>query len=120
MLALVRLLTGVSADVDSQGTSLNEALATARGGTSIRPLICVNSIMSLQVRLAVEALSSKRQPTKASKGAIVNQPWCIVPSRTEKGGPWAHSQPAPKVPLRILGSLQTLLVQAIERVEGLR
>lgn len=56
MLALVRLLTSVCSDVNSQGASLDEALATARGGARVRSLIGVNSIMSLQVRLAIEAL----------------------------------------------------------------
>jgi hypothetical protein len=53
--------------MDSQGTSLNEALATTRDCASVRTLIRVNSVMPLQVRLAVEALYPKCQPPKGSR-----------------------------------------------------
>lgn len=56
MLALMRLLTSVSTDVYSQGASLNEALPTSRCHTRIWTFICVDSIMSLKIRFAIEAL----------------------------------------------------------------
>jgi hypothetical protein len=46
----------VSSNVYGQGTSLNEALATAWCHTRVRTLICMNTIMSLEIRLSVEAL----------------------------------------------------------------
>lgn len=49
MLALVRLLASMCSDVDSQSTALNKALAATRRCASVRPLICVNSVVSLQV-----------------------------------------------------------------------
>jgi hypothetical protein len=56
VLALMGLLARVCADVHGQGTPLDEALATSRGCTSVRTLVCVNAVVPLQVRLAVEAL----------------------------------------------------------------
>lgn len=56
VLALMRLLAGVSADVDSQGASLDEALATARNRARVGTLVGVDSVMALKIRLAVEAL----------------------------------------------------------------
>jgi hypothetical protein len=49
VLALVRLLTSVSANVNSQGTALDEALATARNGARVWALVRVYSVMSLEV-----------------------------------------------------------------------
>jgi len=56
MLAHVRLFARVSADVHSQGTSLDEALATARRVALVRSFVRVYPVVSLQVGLAVEAL----------------------------------------------------------------
>ena len=42
-------------DVDRQGTPLDEGLAAVIV-TYVRPLICVDAVVPLQVRLAVEAL----------------------------------------------------------------
>jgi hypothetical protein len=56
VLALVRLLAGMCSDVDSQGTSLDEALSTSRCHARVWALIGVNSVMSLKIRLPVEAL----------------------------------------------------------------
>jgi hypothetical protein len=56
MFAVVRLLAGVCAGVNSQCTSLNEALAAIRVVALVRALVCVYPIMPLQIRLAVEAL----------------------------------------------------------------
>jgi hypothetical protein len=56
MLAVVRLLAGVCAGVYCQGAPLDEALATFGVVALVRPLVCVYPIMSLQIRLAVEAL----------------------------------------------------------------
>lgn len=54
----MRLLASVRADVYRQGTALNEALAAPWCLAGVRSLIGVYAVMSLQVRLAVEALSS--------------------------------------------------------------
>lgn len=56
VLALVRLLAGMCANVHRQGASLDEALATAGRCTSVGSLVGVNAVVSLQVGLAVEAL----------------------------------------------------------------
>jgi hypothetical protein len=70
MLALVGLLAGVGADVDSQCASLDEALATSRLFAHVRALICVYPEVSLQVRLAVEALVQLLAVAHARKAAI--------------------------------------------------
>lgn len=57
VLALVRLLAGVSSDVNSQGAALDEALATAGNRARVRALVGVDSVVALKIRLAVEALS---------------------------------------------------------------
>ena len=56
VLALMRFLACMSANVDSESTSLDEAFSTSRCHTRIWPLIRVNSVMSLKIRLPVEAL----------------------------------------------------------------
>jgi hypothetical protein len=56
MLALVWLLACVGSDVDGQSAALDEALPAARRRTRVRTLICVYSVVSLEIRLAVEAL----------------------------------------------------------------
>jgi hypothetical protein len=45
----MRLLTSVSANVNSQGTALDEALAAARNGARVGALVRVYSIVSLEV-----------------------------------------------------------------------
>lgn len=52
----MRLFASMSAMVDSQSTLLDEALATFLYSTQIRAFICVNPIVSLQIRLAIETL----------------------------------------------------------------
>ena len=49
------LLASMCSDVDRQGTPLDEGLAAVIV-TYVRPLICVDAVVPLQVRLAVEAL----------------------------------------------------------------
>lgn len=56
VLALVRLLAGVRANVNSQSAALDKALSAARDGARIGALVCVYPIVSLEIRLAVEAL----------------------------------------------------------------
>ena len=56
MLAVVRLLAGVRAGVHRQGAPLDEALAAVRVVALVWPLVGVYPIVSLQIRLAVEAL----------------------------------------------------------------
>jgi hypothetical protein len=67
VLALMGFLAGVSADVDCESTPLNEALAAACSGALVRSFIGVYPVMSLQIRLAVEALqSSQSTPAMAA------------------------------------------------------
>lgn len=61
VLTLVRLLTGVSANVDSEGAALDEALATAGDRARVGALVGVDSVMALKIRLAVEALYGNKR-----------------------------------------------------------
>ena len=56
VLALMGLLPSMCANMDGQGASLDKAFSTSRNGASIRPLVSVYTIMSLQIRLSIEAL----------------------------------------------------------------
>jgi hypothetical protein len=56
MLALVRLFSGMCSDMNGQGTFLDEVLSASRDRACVRPLIRVDSIMSLQISLTVETL----------------------------------------------------------------
>lgn len=56
VLALVWFLARVGANVYREGAALDEALAAPRRGAGIGALIGVDSVVSLQVGLAVEAL----------------------------------------------------------------
>lgn len=55
----MRLVTGVGSTVHSQGAALDERLVAGGVITCIGTLVCMDSIVSLEVRLAVEALQSK-------------------------------------------------------------
>lgn len=55
--ALMGLLARVGADVDGKCAPLDEALPAPRSHTRVRSLIGVYSVVSLQVRLSVEALN---------------------------------------------------------------
>jgi hypothetical protein len=52
----VGLLAGVCSDVDGQGAALDERLSALAVMACVRPLICVDSVMSLKIGLAVETL----------------------------------------------------------------
>lgn len=54
VLALMRLLACVSADVNGQRTPLDETLAASWCHTGVWPLICVDPIVSLKVRFSIE------------------------------------------------------------------
>jgi hypothetical protein len=56
MLALVRLFSSMCSNMNGQGTFLDEVLSASRDRACVRPLIRVDSIMSLQITLTVEAL----------------------------------------------------------------
>lgn len=58
MLALMGLLARVSTDMNSKSTPLDEALATTWSHTGVWTLICMYAVMSLEVRLPVEALGT--------------------------------------------------------------
>lgn len=70
MLALMRLLSRVSTDVDSQSTPLDEALATAGRCAGVGTLVGVNAVVSLQIGLPVEAL----QDVKVRSVHVTPQP----------------------------------------------
>jgi len=73
VLAVVRLFAGVRASMYSQGAPLDEALPAVRVVALVRPFICVYPIMSLQIRLAVEAFTTPFPITLkgASRGGFV-------------------------------------------------
>lgn len=56
MSTLVGFLACVGSDVNCKCTSLNEALSTTRCHARVWSLVGMNPIMSLEIRLAVEAL----------------------------------------------------------------
>lgn len=58
MLALVRLLASMGSDVNSQGTSLDEALPTTGCHARVWTLVGVDSVMSLEIRFPVEAFAT--------------------------------------------------------------
>ena len=59
MLALMGLFSSMGSYVNRQSTPLNKAFAAARCHARVRPFIRVNSIVSLKIGLAVEALETK-------------------------------------------------------------
>lgn len=59
--ALVRLLASVRANVNRQSAALDEALAATVLVAAVRALVGVNAVVSLEIRLAVEALKSASQ-----------------------------------------------------------
>jgi hypothetical protein len=56
MLALMRFLARMSADVNGERTSLDEAFATTGGHTRVWALIRMYTIMPLKIGFPVEAL----------------------------------------------------------------
>ncbi len=56
ILALMRLLAGVSSNVNNQGAALDEALAAADTRARVRTLIGVDPVVAPKIVLAVEAL----------------------------------------------------------------
>ena len=96
MLALVRLLARVRPDVDGQGAPLDEALATLGMVALVRPLICVYPIMSLQIRLAVEALVMGQLPVGVIAERREDAPCHTVPNHTGRREPdWVRCQQSP-------------------------
>jgi hypothetical protein len=81
MLALVRLLSSVCSNMNGQGTSLDKALSAFRNGACVRSLIRVDSIMSLQITLTVEALSQLSARDWNSQGED-EVPLCMIANRT--------------------------------------
>lgn len=61
MLTTVWLFSGVSTIVNCQCASLNECLGAPSMGTVIRTLVGVYTIMSLEIRLSIEALMGHSQ-----------------------------------------------------------
>jgi hypothetical protein len=56
MLALVGFFAGMSTDVNGEGAPLDETLSTTWRHARVRSLICMDAVVSLEVRLSVEAL----------------------------------------------------------------
>lgn len=59
ILTFMRFLSRMSADVHCQGTALNEALPAVLVPTLIWPLVRMDAIVTLEVRLAVKALAAR-------------------------------------------------------------
>lgn len=53
------LLAGVGPDMNGQGAPLDKTLAAVGLVAGVRSLICVDTMMALQIRLAIEALQAK-------------------------------------------------------------
>ena len=62
MLTSVWLLSGVGTVMDGQCASLNEGLGATGMSTVIRTLVGVYTIVSLKIRLSIEALIGHSQP----------------------------------------------------------
>lgn len=94
MLALVRLLASMCPNMNCESTPLNEALTAAWCHTGVRPLIGVDAIMPLKVRLAVKAL---KYHISGSVGSYRNSllPCCMFASHTGRVSHSAHSLPVP-------------------------
>lgn len=58
--ALVWLLAGVCSEMDGEGTTLDKPLSAILPVASVWPLVCVNAVVSLKIRLSVEALDGQR------------------------------------------------------------
>lgn len=94
MLTLVRLLTGMYAQVNRQSVALNEALPAARAVASIRALVVMKFVMSMEIVLAFKALE-KRSVRKVSKDKVAYILFCILASCTKNGERRACGQQAP-------------------------
>lgn len=75
MQALVRLLASVCPDVDGEGAPLDEAFVAAGGAACVRPLIGVNTEVSLQVRLAIEALQEQQRSVNRNRSTDTHLIW---------------------------------------------
>ena len=65
------------ADVDCQGTALDEALiANVLPGAFVRPLVGVNSEMALQIRFPIEALQASVLARFVTDSVSKFRPWC--------------------------------------------
>lgn len=81
MLALMWFLASMGANVNSESTPLDEALSTPGSHTRVGPFIGVYAIMSLQIRLPVEALRYYISgPVQSGRKHYV--PCCISASHT--------------------------------------
>lgn len=99
VLALMGLLASVGADVDSQGAALDEALAAAGNGAGVGALVGVDSVVSLKIRLAVEALKMMLARIARKAQAREGVPCRNCPSRTGKGEKRSRSRQAREAPL---------------------
>jgi hypothetical protein len=80
LLALVRFLSSVCSNMNGQGTFLDEVLSASRNRACVRSLIRVDSIMSLQNTLAVEALCQLSARDWDSEGED-DIPLCMIANR---------------------------------------
>jgi hypothetical protein len=73
VLAAMRLLARVGASMDGQGAALDEALAAAGPVARIGPLVGMDTIVSLQVRLPIEHLSDSVSSHPAPDHGLVDR-----------------------------------------------
>ena len=101
MLAPVRLLAGVGTYVNSESAALDKALVAISPGTDVRSVIGVDSIMSDEVGLAIECLSS-RWKTSVTAGELEAGPGAsmeaitLVQGGQEQGNILLCCKPAPE------------------------
>jgi hypothetical protein len=91
ILALERFLSSVCLNMNGQGTSLDEALSAFRNRAYVRSLIRVDSIMSLQVTLTIEALCQLPAHDWNSEGEG-EAPLSMIGNCTRMGKRQARSQ----------------------------
>jgi hypothetical protein len=96
MLALMGLFSSMSSYVNRQSTPLNKAFTAARCHARVRPFIRVNSIVSLKIGLAVEALETKLADIQTlTSSRTVDVPCYMFASHTGRVSHSAHSPQAP-------------------------
>lgn len=88
---LMWLLPGMGANVNSQGTPLNEAFPTPWSHTRVRSLVRMDSIVSLKIRLSVKTLQcTVSWPIYESRILPFVIPCCMFANHTGKVVHWAR------------------------------
>ena len=73
MFAPMRLFTGVGTDMDSQGAALDETLVAVSPSADVWTVIGVYAIVSDEVRLAIEFLSSEVDGSAWEDDHVMNE-----------------------------------------------